>query len=155
MIASPFSKLMPMETKQKKETLQDGEHQQVYTFRRQGSRWYITYLSGGWSMQDMELTEGADKFLNMLSNGLKKLQVRLSREVFDGSNLLQLVELCIEPKGGGIYLFNPGRKSNSSLFWICDLALLVFGDIPERIYLKRLPLKNVQINEVGTATASC
>jgi hypothetical protein len=118
--------------------------EETYTFIREEGRWYIFlvhYMKHGWSKHDLELTAGAHIVLNSLSNGSSKVRLRLSLEHFDGANVLQLVEHCEAPRGGGIYLFNPHNQHNSSLFWICDLALFVFGNIPEHIYVKRLPLK--------------
>src|SRR5215203_1772031 len=107
-------------------TVQQSEKGIVYTFKREGGQWYIDlvdYLEQGWSKKDLELTEGAHKVLNTLSNGATKLRLRLSLEPFEGANLLELIEHCAAPKGGGIYLFNPGKEFNSNMFWICDLAL--------------------------------
>lgn len=126
------------------------EERTIYTFKQEDRRWYIhlaPYLLPGWSKQDLELTEGAHKVLNTLSAGSKKLHLRLSLEQFEGANVLELVEHCPAPKGGGIYLFNPEKEYNSNLYWICDLALFVFGDIPERIYVKRLPLKEKKVSK--------
>ncbi|HVG15389.1 MAG TPA: DUF6717 family protein, partial [Chitinophagaceae bacterium] len=121
-----------MQTKQN-DSKEAVEEQTVYTFIREGGRWYIyltAYLNQGWGKQDLELVEGAQKVLNTLSNGAKKLRLNLSLEPFEGANVLELVEHCPAPKGGGIYLYNPSAEHNSNLYWICDLALFVFGDIP-------------------------
>ncbi|HVF97719.1 MAG TPA: DUF6717 family protein [Flavisolibacter sp.] len=136
-----------MQTEQKNTVQQGAEEKEVYTFKREEGRWYIclaTYLSHGWSKRELELTEGAHKVLNMLSNGAKKLRLRLGHKPFEGANVLELVEHCPAPKGGGIYLLNP-EKQNHGLYWICDLALFVFGDIPDRIYVKRLPLRDKEV----------
>ena len=131
-----------MLTKQNSIAQQTGQ-KKIYTFKQEYGRWYIylpDYLEQGWSKQDLELTEGAHKVLNILSNGAKKLCLHLSLEAFDGANVLELKEHCPAPKGGGIYFFNLERQCNSNMYWISDLALFIFGDIPERIYLKRLVL---------------
>jgi hypothetical protein len=143
-----------MQTKQK-DSKEAVEEQTVYTFLQEGGRWYIylaAYLNQGWGKQDLELVEGAQKVLNTLSNGAKKLRLNLSLEPFEGANVLELVEHCPAPKGGGIYLYNPSAEHNSNLYWICDLALFVFGDIPERIYVNRLPLKEKEVPEGREAT---
>ena len=117
----------------------------VYTFKREDGRWYIQLtgqLEQGWNKQDFELAEGEDKVLNVLSDGAKNLCLHLSLEPFEGANVLELVEHCPAPKGGGIYLYNPLGEHHSRLYWICDLALFVFGDIPERMYVERLSLKD-------------
>jgi hypothetical protein len=52
------------------------------------------------------------------------------------------VENCEAPRGGAIYLFILANDpSRGILFWICDLALFVFGDMPDRIYVQQLRYK--------------
>jgi hypothetical protein len=116
----------------------------VYNFTRIDGQWYIYFdvtLGQSLSKQDLELIEGAQKVLNTLSNGEDRLRLHLGLEPFEGAKISELVEHCAAPKGGGIYLYKTLEEHNSCLYWICDLALFVFGDIPERIYIKRLPSK--------------
>jgi hypothetical protein len=85
------------------------------------------------------MAEGAHKFLDTLSNGAKKLRLRISTQPLPNAGTLELVEHCEAPRGGAIYRFLPTRDQvQDSLFWICDLALFVFGDMPDRIYVQRL-----------------
>ena len=121
------------------------EEQDAYTFKREDGQWYIQLpasLEKGWSKPELRLTEGAPKFLNTLSNGAPRLRLRISLERHAGWDVLELINHCEAPKGGAIYLFTPGgEQAFSSLFWICDLSLFVFGDMPEHIYVLRLPVK--------------
>lgn len=88
----------------------------------------------------------AHKFLNVLSNGAQKLRLRMSLHPQEGAGRLDLVEHCGAPKGGAIYRFTPpAGQANGGLFWICDLALLVFGDLPDRIYVQRLSPKDESV----------
>lgn len=123
----------------------DAEATDIYTFRREEGQWYIdlpVYLSHGWTRQDLQMTEGAHKFLNRLAGGAQKLRLRLRTLPWEGSHTLELVEHCEAPSGGAIYLYRKDKgQSEGELFWICDLALFVFGDMPERIYVQRLPGK--------------
>lgn len=125
-------------------------HQQTdtFTFIREDGKWYIylqNYLDCGWAVQDFELIEGAHKILNTLSNGAKKLQLKLSSEPFEGSKLLQLIEHCEAQEGGGIYTLK--SSSSATRYWICDFALFVFGHLPEQIYIQRLPLRFHKLQE--------
>lgn len=122
--------------------------QDVFTFKRENGQWYVhlpVYLNQGWSKEDLQMVEGAHKFVNRISKGAQKVRLRLNTDPFTGSDVLQLVEHCTEPKGGAIYKFvQDGDSRSGLLFWICDLALFVFGDMPERIYVQRLPAKDKQ-----------
>jgi hypothetical protein len=123
----------------------DKEEQDIYTFKQEDNVWYIhlpQFLERGWKEQDLCLAEGARKFLNLLSNGAKNLHLRISTQPLPNAGTLELVEHCEAPRGGAIYLFMPAAgHSQGELFWICDLALFVFGDMPDRIYVQRLPGK--------------
>jgi hypothetical protein len=123
----------------------DSEAPDIYTFRREEGIWYIhlpAYLEQGWSKTDLQMVEGAHKFLNRIANGTKKVRLRLCTTPVEGAAMLALVEHCDAPRGGAIYNYQRGKdQTRDELFWICDLALLVFGDLPERIYVQRLPAK--------------
>lgn len=118
------------------------EEQDVYTFERENGMWYIVlppYLERGWDKRELLMAEGAHKFLNVLSNGASKLRIRIGTQPLEGAGKLEVVEHCDAPKGGAIYLYTPAdNRLNPALFWICDLALFVFGDIPDHIYVQRL-----------------
>ena len=132
----------------------NGAHQTVgaatdiYTFRREDDYWYLCLPHDnryGLHKEDLQLKEGALKILNKLANGSARVRLRLSAAPLEGADELELVEHCEAPRGGAIYLHKMYRdKNDGDLFWICDLALLVFGDMPERIYVQRLPAKEKQ-----------
>lgn len=132
----------PMQPFQKEKDSLAEEPADIYTFKREDGRWYIhlaEYLQHGWSKHDLQMMEGAHKFLNRMANGAKKVRLRLGTAPLENADLLELIEVCEAPRGGGIYHFFSSRNSAShSLFWICDLALLVFGDVPPKIYVQRL-----------------
>jgi hypothetical protein len=114
----------------------------TFTFKKEEGRWFIylpEYLEHGWTKKDLEMVEGAHKLLNTIASGAPKVTLRLSTEPFDGADVLELMEHCPAPKGGAIYLLETchGREI-SSFIWICDIALFVFGDLPEHIYVQRV-----------------
>jgi len=129
----------------------DTDAADIYTFRREDGEWYIdlpAYLEQGWTKKDLQLVEGAHKFLNRISNGAQKLRLCLQTVPMEGAGVLELVELCEAPRGGAIYRYRKAKEqTGSDLFWICDLALFVFGDLPEHIYVQRLPGKDKQRTE--------
>jgi hypothetical protein len=118
---------------------------ETYTFVKKEDRWFIhlpKYLEAGWSIQDLEMVEGAHKLLNTVSNGLDRVTLKLSRDEFEGAEVLELMEHCAAPKGGAVYLLETiQRKQTSAFIWICDLALFIFGDLPEHIFFQRIRSK--------------
>lgn len=127
-----------------------------FTFKREDGRWYIhlpRYLAQGWSKEDLQMTEGAHKFLNRIANGRHKVRLCLSTVANTGCDRLELIEHCAAPKGGGLYGFVTEEGTSNSRFWICDLALLLFGDIPDRIYVQRVSLRGKLVPEDYTNPA--
>lgn len=125
-------------------TIEHVEHR-VYNFLKQQGRWYIDlpeYLEQGGSKGDLEMVAGADQMLDAMARGKKKVSLELDRESFDGADLLELVELCEAPKGGGYYILHTfGGRAIAKKMWLCDVVLFVFGDMPERIFVKRLDVR--------------
>ena len=112
----------------------------TYSFLRENGRWYIHLAeteNQGWTKNDLELVDGGHKLLNKISHGMSKVTLQLSTEPFDGADVLELVDQCEAPKGGGIYLME-SCHGEASFIWICDIALLVFGDMPDAIYVRRV-----------------
>ena len=118
----------------------------TYAFIKEDRRWFIDlpeYLAQGWSKADLEMLEGASKLLNTLAQGRAKVVLRMSTQPFTGADVLELMELCEAPRGGGIYLMHTkqGRQLNT-MIWICDIALFVFGDLPQHIYIQQVHENN-------------
>ena len=128
----------------------DQVDRRVYNFYKQHNRWYIDlpeYLEQGGSKNDLEMVAGADEMLDIMARGRKKLSLEMDRELFADADLLQLDELCEAPMGGGYYILHTyGGKEINKRMWLCDVVLFVFGDMPEKIFIKkldnRLPDKN-------------
>lgn len=113
----------------------------TYTFHKEDNCWYIDlpeYLKQGGNKEDLQLKAGTSKLLKWFARGKEKVTLTIDTEPFDGANTLELTELCDDKRGGAIYLMDTSNgHPSSSLFWICDIALFVFGDMPERIYIRK------------------
>jgi hypothetical protein len=124
-----------------------GVHDEYYTFIKEEGRWYLDlpdFESRGWTKADLELISGTRRLLNSIASGKKTLTIRMATEPFLGADLLELVELCEAPKGGAIYLMRTcnGQELNVNM-WLCDITLLVFGDMPAELYVQRLDLTDL------------
>ena len=120
----------------------DQVDRRVYNFYKQNGRWYINlpkYIERGGRKTDLEMVAGADQMLEVMAGGRKKLTLELDREFFAGADLLELEELCAAPMGGGYYTLHTyhGKEINKRM-WLCDVVLFVFGDMPEKIFVKKL-----------------
>jgi hypothetical protein len=114
----------------------------TYSFIRENGRWYIDlpeYLAQGGSKSDLEMVAGADDVLDIMADGENKVTLMISTEPFENAELLELVELCDQNIGGGYYIMPvlEGSFMNKRM-WLCDVTLFVFGDIPDRIYIRKI-----------------
>src|SRR5688572_19708647 len=112
-----------------------------HSFYKNGLAWYIDlprYLEQGGEIGDLQMIDGADKMLEILSNGAQKVQLDISTDPFEGADVLTLIEKCDPFIGGGNYLFKDynGREINQHL-WLCQVTEFVFGDIPDKIYVRK------------------
>lgn len=119
-------------------------HDECFTFVKEEGRWYLDlpdYEARGWTKADLELISGTRRLLNSIASGKKTLSIRMATQPFPGADLLELIELCDAPKGGAIYLMRTcnGQELNVNM-WLCDITLLVFGDMPPELYVQRLDL---------------
>jgi hypothetical protein len=116
--------------------------QRTYTFYKEEGMWFIDlpeYISWGGKKEDLRMKAGTDQLLKMLSSGTGQVTLIIDTEPFDGAEVMELIDLCSAPKGGGIYLVEKcnGQVVNTFI-WICDIALFVFGDLPTQIYIKKV-----------------
>lgn len=120
-------------------TKQKAEPAGVYHFIKESGCWYIDlpqFLARGGSKNDLQMVEGADALLRLMARGKSNIYIRMDTEPFDGADVLELVQLCDAPKGGGYYLMHTCRsRIINKKIWLCDVTLFVFGDMPQRIYV--------------------
>lgn len=111
-------------------------------FVREDGRWYIDlpeFLAQGGDKADLEMISGADTMLNIIAGEKDKATLQIDIEPFESANELLLTELCDPILGGGYYHINQfeNKEVNQDL-WLCDVTRFVFGDIPKKIYVKRI-----------------
>lgn len=113
----------------------------TYTFIKEENRWFIhlpDFVRKGYDRMN-ELVEGAQSMLNTIAQGMNSVTLILDTEPFEGAERMELLELCAAPRGGGYYLMNTcnGRRINKKM-WLCDPMLVIFGDMPEGIYFRKI-----------------
>ncbi|MDP4265544.1 MAG: hypothetical protein Q8941_23670 [Bacteroidota bacterium] len=113
-----------------------------HRFVREDNRWYIDlpeFLAQGGSKGDLEMISGADTMLDIVAGEKNEVTLQINTEPFDNADELLLTELCDPILGGGYYHMNrfENKEVNRDL-WLCDVTRFVFGDIPKKIYVKRI-----------------
>lgn len=115
----------------------------AYTFVREADGWYLTTPEQPDSVYHATLSllsDGVHRLLDFVARGRQMVTLTMDTKPFEGADLLELTELGSPAEGGGYYrLFSRFGRLISQALWLCDISLLVFGDIPERIYIRREP----------------
>lgn len=127
--------------------------QRTYTFIKEDATWYVdlpAFLARGGDKEDLRLRAGTNRLLKMLAGKSRKITLVIDTEPFEGAGVLDLVAHCEAPRGGAIYRKDTGNTGSAGvLIWICDIALFVFGDMPERIYFKKSGTAGTSAAEVS------
>jgi hypothetical protein len=113
----------------------------IHTFIKEDNRWFIDlpeYIEQGGSKAELEMVAGADEMLSILAGKKKMVTLTMDTAPFEGADVLELVELCDAPMGGGYYVLKTyqGKTINRKM-WLCDVTLFVFGDMPEKIFIRK------------------
>ena len=118
---------------------------QTHRFYKDGLGWYIdlpSFLEQGGSIGDLQMVDGADKMLDMMARGSIEVTVSISTTPFDGSDVLELIEKCEPYMGGAYYLLrNYESYEINQHMWLCQVAEYVLGELPNRIYVKKVSVQ--------------
>jgi hypothetical protein len=112
----------------------------VHRFNKEGPAWYIDlpeYLAGGGAKGDLQMVDGADTMLDLISKGKNSVVLQIDTEPFEGADMLVLTEKCT-PGIGGAYYFMASfedRKVDQRM-WLCRVTEFVFGGLPEKIFVR-------------------
>jgi hypothetical protein len=114
----------------------------VFRFLKEDDKWFIDlpqFIESGGNKADLQMVEGADTMLDLMAEKKNEVSLRLSQDEFKGADKLDLKERCDPSVGGGYYIMDvyEGRKLDL-LMWLCGVTEWVFGELPERIFVKRV-----------------
>jgi hypothetical protein len=107
-------------------------------YKNNSSAWYLDLPEWNGDPEDLQMVEGADEWLDLLSAHTAKVTVTMSDENFEGAASLKLLRLREKNLGGGgIYDLEIYHDKKVALkLWLCGVTEFVFGRIPQRIYFK-------------------
>jgi len=113
----------------------------IYKFYKTKGEWFVDfpeYLEKGGIKEDLQMVEGADKMLEIISNGGEEVIFSMSKEKFQNADILILKEKSQNSKGGGIYFLGQfeNKKINLTL-WLCKVTEFAFGEIPIHIFFRK------------------
>lgn len=113
----------------------------TFKFLRTDKEWYVDlpeYIEQGGSVADLQMVEGADKMLDMMAEKEDAIFLKISKEPFEGADMLTLVEKCDPYVGGGYYFMKEykGEEINQTM-WLCQVTEFALGDIPQQIFIRK------------------
>lgn len=113
----------------------------TFKFYKDTEGWFVDLPEWEGEKWELQMVSGADTFLDILSQGETEVYVVLSKEDFDGANVLHFQELGRlegpEMGSGAWYFLNEYNGISYTLkMWLCHVTTFVFGDYPNKIYFK-------------------
>ena len=97
--------------------------------------WYVDLPEWKGDPEDLQMTQGADEWLDLLSNA-DEVTLTIADVPFETAEFLTLIRLG-EPNlgGGGNYFLESYEERNVALkIWLCEVVEFIFDKYPQRIY---------------------
>jgi len=104
---------------------------QNFLFYKEDNRWYVDLPEWEGSKEDLEMVEGADLLLEILSNGNSDVTVKFTDEPTPFPEFHTLTHI-----GDGYY--NNNAWHGPSTIWLCHVTEFVIGKYPKFIYYAKL-----------------
>ena len=108
------------------------------TFEKwEDGRWFVVLPDYDGDQEDLEMVDGADKLLDILTTD--GLYVTLNVSLENPNNDMYILKLVKHDEIGATYeVTNHGRFLNKDI-WLCNVVHNIFGEHPEIIYFE--PIK--------------
>lgn len=109
-------------------------------YKNKKGEWYLNLPEWNGDPEDLQMVEGADKWLDLVSNNSSTVKLTLSDQQFDSAEVLTLLRIREENLGGGgIYFLESYHDKEVGLkLWLCEVTKFVFNAIPQKIYFSKL-----------------
>lgn len=113
----------------------------TYRFIKLEDYWFIDlpeYIEQGGNPGDLQMVDGADTMLDVMAEKGDSVSLTLSTEPFEAADEVVLLEICDPEIGGGYYLMKTYKgQAVDQRMWLCQVTEFVFGDLPERIFVRK------------------
>jgi hypothetical protein len=107
-------------------------------YKDANNEWYIDIPGWTGSKAELEMVQGADTMLDIVSGNTAECYLKLSDQPFDNAEVSILEHTRIQNHGGGgDYILEKYQSETiNHKIWLCEVTLQVFNGLPESIYLK-------------------
>lgn len=111
----------------------------ILTFKKLASKWFVDLEDWKGSIDDLEMVNGANTFLEMLSNKVNNDKLVMKVWTAKPDEPCSKLQMINSDKDGATYQVENCKFYNSTV-WLCNVTKYVFGGFhPGTIYFK---LKN-------------
>lgn len=112
-----------------------------FTFdKNKKGEWYLDLLEWNGDPEELQMVEGADQWLDLVSKSGTKAKLLMSDQNFADAEVLTLLRVREENLGGGgIYYLETYQNEKVELkIWLCEITRFVFKNLPQKIYFSVL-----------------
>ena len=112
----------------------------VFKFSLDGKNtWYINLPEWEGDPEDLQMIEGANLWLDLISDGKKEVMITISNDHFEDAEFLTLIRIGELNLGGGGNYFLEKYQSNSVNLkvWLCEVVEFIFNNYPQRLYFSK------------------
>ncbi len=105
-------------------------------YKNKDGEWYLNLPQWKGDPADLQMIEGADKWLDLISDHAGNTKLILSDTIFEAAETLTLLRIREENLGGGgiYYLESYQNKKVGLKIWLCEVTRFVFNQIPQKVY---------------------
>ena len=111
----------------------------IHRFYKDSQGWFIDLPNWLGTKGQLAMVQGADTFLDTISQTLSEFWVEMSIEPLEGdwSYCLRKTEDLVD---GAMYQYI-NHKGQRDTMWLCGVTEFVFGNMPEKIYCRKVFVK--------------
>ena len=111
----------------------------IHRFYKDSQGWFIDLPNWLGTKGQLAMVQGADTFLDNVSNNLSEVWIEMSIEPMEGdwSYCLRKTEDLVD---GAMYQYI-NNKGQRDTMWLCGVTEFVFGNMPEKIYCRKVFVK--------------
>ncbi|RZL46708.1 MAG: hypothetical protein EOP00_14155 [Pedobacter sp.] len=116
------------------------QKKQFKFYKKPSGEWWLILPEWKGDPDDLQMIEGADKWLELMAKGKKEIGLEMSDKPYSGAEVLTLLRIREENLGGGgiYYLETYGSEKVKLKLWLCEVTSFVFDCIPQKLYFKKL-----------------
>lgn len=108
-------------------------------YKTSANRWYIDLPDWTGSIDELEMVQGADTMLDLVSNYTSECHLTISNEPFEGADEITLVTDLTNSIGGGNYFMKSYKdKVVNQQMWLCEVTTFIFNSLPQGIWVHSL-----------------